>query len=215
MKNNYRHYFKKHYAAKFAWSDVARDRQWFFTQFGLISSLVKIRPEDRVLEIGSGFGGLYSFLEQKNYLGLDMDPEVVDFTNRIFKTDKFINCSLEDFSTPQNFDFIFAIEVLEHLENPMAGIIKIKDLLKKKGHFVGTTPYPFAKNIFADQTHNFVLHPENWKRLFLRAGFSRFDYYPMSFFPFLWRISRFLNPRLPLYLPFKYFISTTLIVARK
>jgi len=46
-------------------------------------------------------------------------------------------------------------------------------------------------------------------------GFRSVKLYPMSFFPFLWRVHSGLNIRLPLFLPFSHFISTCLIVAEK
>lgn len=213
--NKYRGYFRNHFSAKFVKSDIDRDQKWFYTQFKFIKSLVDIKEDANVLEIGSGFGGLYDYLNCNNYTGIDMDKEVVDFANKYYKTDKFVNVSLEEFKSSKRFDFIFAIEVLEHFSDPISDIAKIRQLLNNKGMFLGTTPYPFKKNIEADRTHSFVLHPENWKRLFLNEGFSNFRYYPMSFLPFVWRISRYLNLRLPLYLPFPHFISTTLIIAQK
>lgn len=213
IRNRYKDYFKNHYSAKFDWSDIERDRKWFYTQFQIIKSLIDISPESDILEIGSGFGGLYSYLNHKRYTGIEMDSKVVDFANHFFKTDKFLNVSLEEFNPKKKFDYIFAIEVLEHFSDPISDIAKIKDLLNNGGMFVGTTPYPFKKNIDADKTHNFVLHPENWKRLFVEAGFRKFRCHPMSFFPFIWRINKHLNVRIPFYLPFKFFISTTLILA--
>ena len=97
----------------------------------------------------------------------------------------------------------------------MVGIEKISDLLEDGGIFIGTSPYPYKKNVLADETHNFVLHPENWKRLFLDNGFKSVETFPMSFLPSLWRINKNFNIKLPLYLPFKYFISTCLIIAKK
>ena len=214
-KNRYKDYFKNHYSAKFDDSDIERDKRWFYSQFQIIKSLISIFPASEILEIGSGFGGLYSFLNHKKYIGIEMDREVVNFANDFFKTDKFLNISLEEFNTKKKFDYIFAIEVLEHLDNPKEGIAKIHNLLNNQGMFIGTSPYPFKKNIDADRTHNFVLHPENWKRLFLNEGFSNVNLYPMSFFPSLWRISRYVNIKIPFYLPFKHFISTCLIIAKK
>lgn len=211
----YKGYFKNHFSAKFAQSDIDRDRKWFYTQFKLIKKVVDIKSDTKILEIGSGFGGLYTYLNSRNYTGIDVDKEVVDFTNKYFDTDKFLNISLRDFKKKEKYDYIFAVEVLEHFSDPISSIAKIKDLLNNGGMFVGTTPYPFKKNIDADLTHNFVLHPENWKRLFLNEGFSAFRYLPMSFLPFVWRVVKSANFKIPFYLPFPYFISTTLIVAKK
>jgi hypothetical protein len=88
-------------------------------------------------------------------------------------------------------------------------------LLNDEGMFVGSTPYPWRSNVLADETHLYVLHPDNWRKLFAMAGFRRIDLYPMTYPPLLWRISGSLNPRIPFYLPGRFFVSTALIVAAK
>ena len=88
-------------------------------------------------------------------------------------------------------------------------------LLSPGGYFCGTTPYPYYKNIVGDKTHVSVLHPENWKRLFMQQKFRSLELYPMSFFPYIWRINKRFNIRLPFYFPLHGFISTCLIIAKK
>lgn len=215
MKNSYRGYFEKRYGKGFSKKKVEEHKKKFFTRFKYIQKHIKINPEDRILEIGSGFGALYSFLDSRNYLGLELDEEMVVFTNSFFKTNVFFNTSLEDFDNKGSFDKIFAIEVLEHLDNPASCINKLKNLLKKDGFFIGTTPYPSKYNVLANDTHVFVLHPENWKRLFLNYGFKMVKIYPMSFVPVLWRINKHLNFVLPFYLSLSNVYSTCLIIAQK
>ncbi len=215
-KNPYHNYFKDHYDASFSAVDVEREKKWFACQWRYINSKYKIRPQKKILEIGSGLGGIYKFLEDKSiYLGIERDPAAVEFTNRFFKTNRFLNYSLESFYTPKKFDLVFAIEVLEHFDDPKTNIKKIHRLLSPEGVFIGTSPYPFRKNVFADKTHNFVLHPENWRRLFLEAGFKKVELYPMSFVPYFWRLNQRWNLVIPFYLPFKNLIATCLIIARK
>jgi 2-polyprenyl-3-methyl-5-hydroxy-6-metoxy-1,4-benzoquinol methylase len=196
--------------------DILNYQKWFYSQHRFIESKIKSRGD--ILEIGSGLGGFYSLLsqeDQKHYLGLELDVDSVNFANSYFKSGAFLNKSLEEFEQRDKFDVVYAFEVLEHLNNPMVGIEKISDLLEDGGVFVGTSPYPYKKNVLADETHNFVLHPENWKRLFLDNGFKSVEIFTMSFLPSLWRINKNFNIRLPFYLPFKYFISTCLIIAKK
>ncbi len=215
-KNSYKNYFKDHYDASFSEKDVERETRWFDSQWRFINSKVIIKPANQVLEIGSGLGGVYKFIERKSsYQGIELDFQAVDFTNRFFKTDCFLNVSLGDFSPRQRFDIVFAIEVIEHFQHPIEEIRKIYELVLNGGVFIGTSPFPYKKNVFADKTHNFVLHPENWKRLFLNAGFQTVNLYPMSFIPFLWRKNKNLNPILPFYCPIPKVISTCLIIARK
>lgn len=217
--NQYNDYFTKHYKYKLSSDDIKTLTKWFYTQWKFFSPYINLSKSTRILEIGSGIGVVYSFLKDTikdtNYVGLELDPKAVSFSNTLFKTKSFKNVSIEKFNTKEKFDTVFAFEVLEHVDDPVNVIAKISSLLSNDGVFIGTSPYPFAKNVYADETHKYVLHPTNWKKLFKENGFSKIETYPMSFFPFLWRLSTILNVRIPFYVPFPYFISTTLIIAKK
>lgn len=220
IKNNkYTNYFKDHYRYLLSEKDIRRYLQWFAPFWKIISIYFKINSSTRIMEIGSGIGGFYaqieSKLQEKQYTGLELDKNASNFSNKYFHTDIFKNISLEDYKTNQKFDYIFAFEVLEHLHNPEAVIQKIYTLLKPGGLFIGTSPYPYSKNIFADETHLYVLHPENWKRLFLYNKFSSATLYPMSFLPFIWKISKWFHIRIPFFINIPFAISTTLIIAKK
>lgn len=216
MKSRYINYFRDHYDAGFTKNDIKREEKWFYSQWKFINSIVKIDENDKILEIGSGLGGIYKFLKNKNkYIGIELDKEATMFTNNYFKTNCFKNISIEEFNSEDKFKYIFAIEVLEHFDDVFANIRKIYSLLENHGIFIGTSPYPYKKNVYADKTHLFVLHPENWKRLFLNAGFSKVSLYRMSFVPFLWRIGKYLNPVLPFYNPINKTIATCLIIAER
>jgi SAM-dependent methyltransferase len=144
-----------------------------------------------------------------------LDPAIVKFTNDLFETNVFKCDSIENLNTKDKFDLIVAFEVLEHIERPSDVIDRICLSLKPGGIFFGTTPYPFKNNIVSDETHISVLHPDNWKRLFKRAGFKTVNVDPMSFAPFLWRINKKLNIRIPRYIKARGFVSTSLIYAKK
>lgn len=217
--NTYTNYFEKQYKVRYESKIVDQYKNWFFPQWKFIKKKVNITSNSIVLEIGSAYGGFYSLITEvitnKNYEGLELDKKAVSFANSFFHTDSFKNTSLESFKTKKKYDFIFGFELLEHLHDPLTAIEKIDMLLNKEGVFVGTTPFPYVKNIYADPTHLYVLHPENWKKHFLTHGFKTVTLFPMSFTPYLWRIHKVLNIRLPFYTPLPYFISTCLIVARK
>jgi cyclopropane fatty-acyl-phospholipid synthase-like methyltransferase len=220
MKNNqYKNYFKKHYNYTFTQKDIIEYKNWFYPQWKKVANIASLDQKTTILEIGSGAGGFYSFLldkiNQKNYVGVELDNEAVLFSNKYFKSNVFQCTSFEEYHSAKKFDHIFAFEVLEHLESPIGSLQKMHRMLKTDGTFIGTTPYPFEKNVLADKTHLFVLHPKNWERLFLNAGFSNVSLYPMSFLPTLWRIDKHLNFRIPFYIPFPKMIATCLIVAKK
>lgn len=218
MQNDYKDYFRMQYRSTFTAKDVSDYRAWFFAQLKFIRSILPQDLTGRILEVGSGVGGFYSLLgksEKSHYCGIELDAEAVAFACSFFSSPAFRNVSLEELEETGGYDRIYAFEVLEHLNDPIRGIMKMKALLSEDGIFIGTSPFPFRKNVLADKTHEFVLHPDNWARLFKNCGFSSVETYPMSFVPYLWRINRILNVRIPVYIPFSGFISTSLIIARK
>jgi len=218
MKSNYEDYYKNHYKINFTKEDVDEWNKWFDAQWRIISRRLTLKKDMKVLEIGPGFGGFYRLIKHikgLKYLGIDLDPAIVKFTNDLFETNVFKYDSIENLNTKDKFDLIVAFEVLEHIERPSDVIDRICLSLKPGGIFFGTTPYPFKKNIVSDETHISVLHPDNWKRLFKRAGFKTVNVAPMSFAPFLWRINKKLNIRIPRYIKARGFVSTSLIYAKK
>ncbi len=218
-QKEYLGYFARQYKYKFSSGDVRRYQQWIYPQWLKIKQELLKNARPSILEIGCAVGGLAQFIRSEipnvSYSGLELDYQAVEYCKKTYPGSKFYCQSLEEFNSHKKFDFVIGLEVLEHLKNPEECIIKIHQVLKSSGCFIGTSPYPFTKNIYADSTHRYVLHPENWKKLFYAVHFNSVATYPLSFLPFLWRISKHLNIVIPAYLPFNYFISTTLIVARK
>lgn len=215
-KNNYKNYFKNHYKYSFSERNMRDYGDWFYAQWKIIKPFLLKRKPKSCLEIGSGIGGFYQFIKNivPTYKGLELDANAVKFANKYWHVNSFANKSLEK-TTNGKFDLVVAFEVLEHMENPSQAVSKIFSLLKKNSMFIGTSPYPYVKNIYGDPTHLSVLHPENWKRLLLLSGFKKVNLLPMTFFPFIWRLNKNLNIKIPFYLPFPKFVSTCLIVAWK
>lgn len=220
MSVDYKDYYKDHYKVEFSEKDIDIWNNWFQVQWGLIQKKVNLKKKLKVLDIGAGFGGFYKALLDSgfkpDYLGIDLDPKIVDFTNKHFgkKILKFQHFE-ELKAAGDKYDLIVAFEVLEHVENPSQVVSKIYELLKPGGVFCGTTPYPFKKNIVSDQTHISVLHPGNWHRVFELAKFKKVKVEPMSFAPLLWRINSKFNIRIPFFVRTKGFVSTSLIIAKK
>ena len=122
-----------------------------FLDDGLNDSLLLEIPKNisSVLDLGCGDGRLVNLLpEDVYYMGIDYS------INRIIKAIEkyklyinyfFICSNLENFiksnDCNKQFDMIFFIEVLEHLENPLDIIRKIKKkYLTKNGKILATIP---------------------------------------------------------------------------
>lgn len=202
------------------WSirDVAKYSQWYFSWINYLEKLCpRLRKKANIFEIGSAVGSVAKLLHERGHVvtGSDISPLMVAAASKLCAPIPFITCDIEKpIPFKKKFDVIIAFEVLEHLHFVDKGLKNIRNSLVATGSFIGTTPYPFNKN-FLDPTHVNVKYPGEWKRLLYQAGFSRVSLYPLSFLPFAWRISKYINPVLPFYVPLPFFVSTTLVIAKK
>lgn len=204
---------------KWGRDDLLHYKNWYYMWIEYIDkklSFSKHLPKvPNVLEIGSGIGGVSALLSDKDWdvTGSDISREMVSSAQATNKNVHFIFCDVQE-RIPGGYDAIFGFEVLEHIPKPEKAIRNIHDALKKGGYFIGSTPFPYPKN-FTDPTHCSVLYPKEWTTLFKKAHFKNITTYPISFFPFLWRIHKKLNIILPFYIPFPGFVSTTLLIGEK
>lgn len=211
-------YFHSHYKpVKGDWSgeDLKMYMQWYSSWINYILPLLP-RKKGNLLELGSAVGSTAVLLSKSGFrvTGSDISQEMVHKAEQLCKPIRFVYCDIQKGISHRGWDAIAGFEVLEHVPNLKKAVGNIYKSLKKGGIFFGSSPYPYQKN-FLDPTHCNVHSPDEWKKIFKKTGFVSVKTYPMSFFPFFWRIHRLFNPVLPFYVPLPWFISTTLIVAEK
>jgi 2-polyprenyl-3-methyl-5-hydroxy-6-metoxy-1,4-benzoquinol methylase len=100
------------------------------------------------LEVGGGHGLFIS--EAINYIGtenvklhfVDISNTSIDIAKNFICNDRvrFIKTDILAFSPEKKFDFITMGEVLEHVEQPLSLLLKLKDLLNTYGYIFITTP---------------------------------------------------------------------------
>ena len=213
-------YFQSHYQPverEWGEKDLAKYKNWYNSWLPFIEKSGNFNNGDiDIFEIGSGVGAFVALLAERGYkiTGSDISELMVHVGRKVFPQAQFLYCDIEKgIPGHKRFSHVLAFEVLEHLKNPGLAMRNIHRSLQKGGYFIGTTPYPFPKN-FKDPTHINVHYPEYWERLFFENGFLEVKMRPMSFFPAIWRVSKYFNFPLPWYIPFPYFVSTTLIAAK-
>ncbi|BAZ65647.1 MAG: class I SAM-dependent methyltransferase [Pelatocladus maniniholoensis HA4357-MV3] len=143
-------------------------------------------PTDRsikILDVGCGEGALLTFLKEKGYnnlTGLDISEQNVAICQELGLTfvQKFDAKQLNEFEKAEEFDVIFALDILEHLPKQSASqfLKQIREKLKPNGCVVIQTPN--MGSIFGclyrynDLSHEFGVAENTLLNLLLIAGFE-------------------------------------------
>jgi len=112
-------------------------------RFRKATKLARVQAPARVLDVGARDGGLKAYLpEGVEYQGFEIAP---DFAAPDIRTgDLSDGLPFGD----AEFDYLFCIEVLEHVPNPFAGLAEFHRVLKPGGVLVLSVPNPYhAKEI--------------------------------------------------------------------
>ena len=104
------------------------------------------------IDVGCGNGALtIKFCKFFNKsLGIDLSEDGIKFAKKYENEKiKFKNESLENLiKNEEKFDFVTAIEVIEHQYDPMDFIIKLSKITNKNGYIIISTPYHgYFKNL--------------------------------------------------------------------
>lgn len=216
-------YFEGHYKNKVGEFNATRDREmsnWFKGSFGFVNRFVPIKNSKgkRVLEFGCAYGSSSSVLHE---FGLEVVATDISelAVKRAKKLHPKINFKTHDmqklFKTNEKFDYVLAMDVIEHLERPEEAVRNIFKVLKPGGTAIISTqndlPYKMQ-----DPTHISVKKPEDWKKIFKKSGFSEVIVTPATYFPpYLYRINWRLNFIFPVAIFSTLFLSTVFIFAKK
>ncbi len=139
--------------------DVLETDHWWFKakrQF-LSVVLAKYAPVGklRVLDVGCGTGAVMRFLQTKGYdvHGVDMSQTALQYCRQ---KGLRVSYGLADAmqSADALFDVVFALDVLEHLDDAGAAVREIKRVLKPGGLLVATVP----AHQFLFSYHDVALH---------------------------------------------------------
>jgi len=101
------------------------------------------RDSLKALDVGCAIGVFTNLLHQKGYeaLGIDTNKELLTFAKNRYPhcTFKLMNALHLDLS-PSTFDFVLALELIEHSYNPYKLLKNIHQVLKEDGVILLSTP---------------------------------------------------------------------------
>lgn len=143
LKDKYK-YILKFYKDQASYYDLTR---WTFL-FGrkTLLNLLKIKPNDSILEIGTGTGSLLQNIENKREIidltGIDISPQMIKKAKNKLNISKLINCFFENYEANKKYDIIIMAYTLSIIKHDHLKIIKkAKDLLKNGGKLYITDFY--------------------------------------------------------------------------
>jgi SAM-dependent methyltransferase len=122
------------YTARTDWHSPAEERM----RFRKAAALARVPVGAAVLDIGARDRGLRAFLpEAVRYQGIEIDPAFAQ-----------PNVLVHDISQgipfpDRSYDFVFCLEVLEHVPNPFGTLTEIHRVLKPGGVLVLSVPNPY------------------------------------------------------------------------
>ena len=120
---------------------------WHKGKTYLIKTLVDkhfpIKKNLQILEIGCGTGGLTkNLVEYGNVTAFDISSDAVEYCKNAGLKNVFV-MDIKDFDPKdykRKFDLVLALDVLEHIQDDIDAMKKIKQVLKKDGLFFVNVP---------------------------------------------------------------------------
>lgn len=171
-----------------------------------------------IIEFGCGHGAVLELLIQRgmNPIGTDISHWILSQT----QTETSSPLLVEDLShiafRTGSVGTSIALEVLEHVPDPLEALSEINRILLPGGRLIATTPNPWADILpmidsSSDATHVSVKHPLRWKILMQEIGFDQVEVINILEIPFFWRYSKILSKTIKI----PFLGPTSLLLARK
>lgn len=125
--------------------DQWKARNWYY--YGHLKRLLRelIPPDRSVLEVGCATGDLLRSLEPNYGLGIDLSPVMIaraELKHQEADHLEFIVSTAEQLTSAHEFDYIFMVDVIEHLTDVPATMVALRRLSARHTKLVITMANP-------------------------------------------------------------------------
>lgn len=147
-----------------------------------------------ILDVGCGFGDLYGFLNERNldidYLGIDINPNLIQIASKVYPDAKFQVEDVLDMKGSDKFDYVFASGIFEFkLQNQEAfvqNMLKNMFNLSKKGVAADF----LSSHVDYKNKDAFYAEPEkifSFLKILSKRVTLRHDYMPFEFCVYIYK----------------------------
>ena len=197
-----RQYYEKYLIEEFGFPSLPERARTDLSERCLywLRTLLRYRlPPGRVLELGSAHGGFVAMLRWAGFdaIGLEVSPWLVEFAKRAFDVPVLLGPIEQQDLEPASFDVIAAMDLIEHLPDPVRTLKRCVDLLKPDGLLLIQTPcFPEGKthgqlvedknpflSMMISPNHLFLFSRRSLTRLLADLGLNYVQFEP-NLFPY-------------------------------
>ncbi len=174
---------------------------------GLLRLIERRLPSPcRALDVGCGHGAITHQFHRRGFdvTGVDTAAWMIDQARRHapHMTERFVIGDATGLPEGQ-YGLIVCLEVLEHLDDPIAALAHMRTRLASGGKLIATTPnlrpwVPWPDPVKADPTHINVHPPAWWNDALAAAGFTTRKVSTFLTVPVVWKVSSWLARSVPL-----------------
>jgi len=160
-----------------------------------VLGLLRNLRSGKLLDIGCGEGVLLKLAEEMGYevYGCDISQTAIDYGRNILGLRNLFVGKVEELPSDwKGFSIITALEVLEHLDNPVQFTCYVHNLLRDNGYFILSVPNyeyerklkdspyppPFHLTLWTNQALEFLLRQNGFGKI--KFGYTH-DVYPSAF----------------------------------
>ena len=155
--------YRKLYVGKIIPTEEFFKKQYYKGKkiYQYLENNLKINLANRkVLEVGTGAGGILQYFKEKGNeaYGCDLGSEYIEFGKKRYGLNLF-NGTINNIGTNWHFDIVIYSHVLEHIPNPISELKKLKSFIDKNSYVY--IELPGVKNLKNSYNMNFLKQIQN------------------------------------------------------
>lgn len=154
----------------------------------LLNMIARPGSAGRALDVGCGAGRWCVLLAERGYrvTGVDLQPTLIEENRRRFPEIEFVEGMLQEFTSPERFDLVSSVTVLQHLpfSEHTRAVARLRDLTAAGGHAI------VLENVRHQAPNHFSRTVAGWRALFEDAGFRTLAAEPYNYSPALRLLAR-------------------------